>query len=128
MFHFMSSLVTWDVVILELIILRMHVWLLDFYREILHFESNILQKNRVWVSVISKVGFLRWTYHHSKDKKVMYPCPYWVAYIAINWIVAINYQLYRFVCLCTWLLIKLFHTFLEGAMPYSSQVKSWNSA
>ena len=47
MFHFMSSLVTWDVVILELIILRMHVWLLDFYREILHFESNILQKNRV---------------------------------------------------------------------------------
>ena len=30
MFHFMSSLVTWDVVILVLIILKTHVWLLDF--------------------------------------------------------------------------------------------------
>ena len=29
-FHFMSSLVTWDVVILVLIILKTHVWLRDF--------------------------------------------------------------------------------------------------
>ena len=42
MFHFMSSLVTWDVVILVLIILKTHVWLRDIYCEILHFESNIL--------------------------------------------------------------------------------------
>ena len=38
MFHFMSSLVTWDVVILVLLILKTHVWL----SEILHFETNIL--------------------------------------------------------------------------------------
>ena len=42
MFHFMSSLVTWDIVILVLIILNTHVWLRDFQREILHFESTIL--------------------------------------------------------------------------------------
>ena len=30
MFNFMSSLVTWDVVILVLIILKTHVWLRDF--------------------------------------------------------------------------------------------------
>ena len=30
MYHFMSSLVTWDVVILVLIILKTHVWLRDF--------------------------------------------------------------------------------------------------
>ena len=30
MFHFMSSLVTWNVVILVLIILKTHVWLRDF--------------------------------------------------------------------------------------------------
>ena len=30
MFHFMSSLVTWDAVILVLIILKTHVWLHDF--------------------------------------------------------------------------------------------------
>ena len=30
MFHFMSSLVTWDVVILVLIILKTQVWLHDF--------------------------------------------------------------------------------------------------
>ena len=30
MFYFMSSLVTWDVVILVLIILKTHVWLRDF--------------------------------------------------------------------------------------------------
>ena len=30
MYHFMSSLVTWDVVILILIILKTHVWLRDF--------------------------------------------------------------------------------------------------
>ena len=29
-FHFMSSLVTWDVVILVSIILKTHVWLRDF--------------------------------------------------------------------------------------------------
>jgi hypothetical protein len=74
MFHFMSSLVTWDVVILELIVLRMHVWLLDFYHEILHFESNILQKNRV-----SECYFKSWLFEMNlsslKRKKVMYPCP-----------------------------------------------------
>ena len=30
MFHFMSSLVEWDVVVLVLIILKTHVWLRDF--------------------------------------------------------------------------------------------------
>ena len=30
MFHFMSSLLTWDVVILVLIILKTHIWLRDF--------------------------------------------------------------------------------------------------
>ena len=42
MFHYTSSLVTLDVVILVLIILKTHVWLRDFQRELLHFESNIL--------------------------------------------------------------------------------------
>ena len=43
----MSSLVTWDVLILVLIILKIHVWLHDLKREILKFESNVLSKNQV---------------------------------------------------------------------------------
>ena len=48
MFHFISSVVTWDVVILGLVILKTHVWLRDFKREILHFESKNLLKD--WVN------------------------------------------------------------------------------
>ena len=76
MFHFMSSLVTWDVVILVLIILKTHVW----SREILHFESKIVEKNRVTVWSIEIVPRGRppsqnggFTYRIHQDKNISPP-------------------------------------------------------
>ena len=64
MFHFMSSLVTWDVVILVLLVLKTHVWLQDFYR-----ESNMCSIKIGWIFSLESAKTLQsWIFTKSKLK------------------------------------------------------------